>query len=457
MLEEKLKDYIYDTENPMKNFDLAQEYELLGQTASAIGLYLRCAEITDNDNLAYEALLRMGICYITQGKRDAHVKIAYQNAIGLLPERPEAYNLMSIYFESINDYHEVYAWAKMGLTACNFDLIPLITDTSYKGKESLLLQEAVGAWYVGHSDESRDKYTQLSLLSHLDSDIRASVDNSLSTIYSEDKVDIVLQGKYSDYALDTANIYVELDFVNRVILSCWEDDKVPVIQNEKVIVVKSKYPDSHGTGNRNLQIVSSLAGIKATSTKYVVKMRNDQRYQWDSMNKMKAFYEEHKDIDITYVSNESRPHNKILTAGRFPTFAFHPRDHIFWGHREDLIDLFNIPLEPRAIDEIVDMPREDYWKYYEYYIRTETYIGAHYAAKFDEEVRKYLLEPDKHLYDGSVFTDKVMQTSNELTPQIFSSFPREGIELEWPKYNWWTYPYDNQQSEFGETWGEDDE
>ena len=41
----------------------------------------------------------------------------------------------------------------MGLTACNFDLIPLITDTSYKGKESLLLQEAVGAWYVGHSDE----------------------------------------------------------------------------------------------------------------------------------------------------------------------------------------------------------------------------------------------------------------------------------------------------------------
>ena len=120
MLEEKLKDYIYDTENPMKNFDLAQEYELLGQTASAIGLYLRCAEITDNDNLAYEALLRMGICYITQGKRDAHVKIAYQNAIGLLPERPEAYNLMSIYFESINDYHEVYAWAKMGLKKVYF-------------------------------------------------------------------------------------------------------------------------------------------------------------------------------------------------------------------------------------------------------------------------------------------------------------------------------------------------
>ena len=61
MLADRLNDYIFDTENDIKNFRLAQEYEKIGQTASAIGLYLRCAEITDNAEISYEALLRMGI------------------------------------------------------------------------------------------------------------------------------------------------------------------------------------------------------------------------------------------------------------------------------------------------------------------------------------------------------------------------------------------------------------
>ena len=38
--------------------------------------------------------------------------------------------------------------------------------------------------------------------------------------------------------------------------------------------------------------------------------------------------------------------------------------------------------------------------------------------------------------------------SDELTPQIFKSFPREGIDLEWKKYNWKTYPYKNQRKNF---------
>tara|TARA_R110000751_G_scaffold263489_1_gene362745 strand:+ start:1067 stop:3193 length:2127 start_codon:yes stop_codon:yes gene_type:complete len=457
MLEEKLNDYNFDTQNALKNFALALEYEEIGQTASAIGLYLRCAEITSNKNLAYESLLRIGICYIEQGGRNTHVKIAYQNAISLLPDRPEGYNLMSLLFEGTNDYHEVYTWSKMGLHKCIFDLPPLTTNVRYVGKESLLLQEAVGAWYVGHFNESREKYGKLALTPNLDENIKDIVNNSLSNMYKKDKVDIVLQGPYSEYAYETAKIYINLDFVDRVILSCWEDDEVPVIQNEKITVLKNKYPDSRGTGNRNLQIVSSLEGLKLTTTEFVVKMRNDQRYNWDSMNKMKDIYEENKDIDITYVSDESKPHNKIFTAGNFPMYAFHPRDHIFWGHREDLIELFNIPLELRAIGEIVDIPHEDYWKYYDSYIRTESYIGAHYAAKFNEDVRKFLLKPQEYLYDNAPSYNQALDTSNQLYKQIFASFPREGIDLEWPKYDWWTYPYDKQQSAFYETWAEEEE
>ena len=457
MIKEKLNDYIYDTENPQKNFDLALEYEEEGQTASAIGLYLRCAEITDDNNLAYESLIRMGLCFLRQGQRDAHVKIAFQNALSLLPERPEAYYLMSYYYEMINNYHEVYTWAKIGLTKSNLDLTPLKTNVLYTSKESLLLQEAVGAWYVGHFDESRDKYTHIASLPNLDDTIKTSVENSLNNIYRKDKIDIVLQGRYSDYAYQTAQIYINLDFVNKVILSCWEDDEVPTIHNKNIIVIKNKYPDSRGTGNRNLQIVSSLEGLKLTSTEFVVKMRNDQRYSWDSMNRMKIIYEHNNKRKGKYINDESKPRNIIYTAGNFPLFAFHPRDHIFWGHREDLIDLFNIPLELRSISETVDIPHEDYWKYYDSFIRTESYIGAHYAAKFHEDVRKFLLKPQDYLYDNAPFYNQALDLSNEIYKQMFCSFPRQGIDLEWAKYNWWSYPYDTQQANYCETWAEDDE
>ena len=39
-----------------------------------------------------------------------------------------------------------------------------------------------------------------------------------------DKLDIVLQGKLNDEVLNIANYYLELPFVNKIIISCWEDD-----------------------------------------------------------------------------------------------------------------------------------------------------------------------------------------------------------------------------------------
>ena len=270
-------------------------------------------------------------------------------------------------------------------------------------------------------------------------------------------MDVVLQGQYSHYAYETALQYIQLDFIDRVILSCWEDDEVPEIQNSDIVVIKNKYPDSHGTGNRNLQIVSSLAGIKATATEFVVKMRNDQRYDWDSMIKMKEYFEEHKERESTFSVDESKPKNKILTAGTFPSFPFHPRDHIFWGNRADLLDLFDIPLEPRAIDEIVKMPKEDYWKYYDHYIRTESYIGAHYAANFDEKIKTFLLSPEKYLHDKAPDYKEALALSDKLMDdgKIFKSFPQEGIDLKWPKYDWEKYPYDIQREKFNERWAED--
>ena len=70
MLTDQLSLFINNTEDAQTNFKLGLEYENLGQTAAAIRFYLRSAERSSDDVLAYEALLRCSICFRSQKNRD---------------------------------------------------------------------------------------------------------------------------------------------------------------------------------------------------------------------------------------------------------------------------------------------------------------------------------------------------------------------------------------------------
>ena len=270
-----------------------------------------------------------------------------------------------------------------------------------------------------------------------------------------DKLDIVLQGKFNDDVLNITNYYLELPFVNKIIISCWEDD-IAEINNDRVTIIQNKKPKQVGSGNKNLQIISSLNGLKKVETEFAIKIRNDQKYNQKSMMKMYYFYQEYKNRKKSFYYDHQKPKNRICVAGNFAEFSFHPRDHLFWGNTQDLIDLFSLPLDTWAItDKIKYIQPEDYSLYYEYFIRSETYIGSHYLANFDRTINYYLLDPKKYLYDNSECYQETKILSDELTPQIFKSFPREGIDLEWKKYNWKKYPYKNQREKFGERWHED--
>tara|TARA_Y100001935_G_scaffold71429_2_gene59599 strand:+ start:2838 stop:5621 length:2784 start_codon:yes stop_codon:yes gene_type:complete len=283
-------------------------------------------------------------------------------------------------------------------------------------------------------------------------------DNNIKMIINKniELFDIVLQGKYNENVIPIAEYYLELDFVNNIIISCWEGDNVPEITNDRIIVMKNEVPQQIGSGNKNLQIISSLNGLKKAETEFAIKIRNDQRYTHESMNKMYTFYEEYKEKKLSFYYDQKKPKNRICVSGNFAEFSFHPRDHLFWGNREDLIDLFALPLDTWAItDKIKFIQPEDYALYYEHFIRSETYIGAHYLANFNRMINYYLLDPKKYLYDNSEKYYETKKLSDQLTPQVFKSFPREGIDLEWYKYGWKTYPYDIQRDNFGERWHED--
>ena len=270
------------------------------------------------------------------------------------------------------------------------------------------------------------------------------------------KIDIVLQGPFNDNVLFISKYYLELDFVNNIIISCWEDDIISESNNDRIIIIQNKKPIQVGSGNKNLQIISSLNGLKKVETEFAIKIRNDQRYTHESMNQMYCFYEKYKERKLKFYHDEQKPRNRICVSGNFAEFSFHPRDHLFWGNREDLIDLFSLPLDTWSItDKIKYIKPEDYSLYYEYFIRSETYLGAHYLANFNRKINYYLLDPKKYLYDNSECYQETKILSDNLTPKVFKSFPREGIDLEWYKYQWETYPYDSQKENFGERWHED--
>ena len=267
-------------------------------------------------------------------------------------------------------------------------------------------------------------------------------------------IDIVLQGQYTDYTDELAKHYLELPFVSQVIISCWETDKESV-SNPGVKFVRSKFPEIVGSGNRNLQIVSSLTGLRVVDTKFSVKIRSDQKYSHQAMTRMFDHYFNNKQRVVTFQDDETKPRNRIFVGGSFPEFPFHPKDHIMWGNTEDLIDVFSLPLEQHSIYTRAGIQQKDYWKYYRYFIRTESYIGAFYCANFDERIRIFLLKPEDYLYDGAKCHDEAIGVSEWLTPKVFKSFPKEMNELEWPKYGWTEYPFQRQRDQFGERWDED--
>ena len=469
-LENLLLRYINNPYSDYNCFYLAREYEIETQYAIAMSYYLKCADNTKYDELAYESLIRIGYCLGGMDGRDEKSVSAYEHAISILPDRPEAYYILSLHYGWRKNFKKGYMYSQLAIHNSDIKDHPLYFETQYKGINYSLFQKAHTGFKMGKIIESNEIYEYL-LNKDIDNDLRNIINGNVEFLkelsnfpeinkkkidLNSKKIDIVLQGKYNDNVLQIADYYLELDFVNNIIISCWEDDIIQHINNDKIIIIKNKIPSNPGTGRRNLQIVSSLEGIKASKTEFVVKIRNDQRYTHESMINMYKFYEEYKERKLRFYYDKQKPRNRICVSGNFSEFSFHPRDHLFWGNREDLIDLFSLPLEKESItDKIKILDPRDQHLYYEYFVRSETYIGAHYLSNFDRNINYYLLDPKKYLFDNSDKYNETRDLSDKLTSQVFKSFPRKGIDLEWYKHKWDTYPYENQRAYYGERWHED--
>ena len=160
-LEQLLYDFSLDTENPQRNFDLGLWYEKEGHTAPALSYFLRCAERSEDENFTYEALLKCHHCYDRQGTRDGTAISILQQAICVLPKRPEAYYLLARFHERRQQWNDAYKYASLGLSLCNFDCKPLESNIEYPGKYGLIYEKAVSSYWWGKSKECRQLFLEL--------------------------------------------------------------------------------------------------------------------------------------------------------------------------------------------------------------------------------------------------------------------------------------------------------
>lgn len=150
-----LRDFARNPENVELNYQLAIFYESIGQWASGITYFLRTAERTQDKNLAYECMLKIGLGFERQNRRGNSARGAFKHALMILPKRPEAYFLISRYYERIGDHVSGYMMANLGIELSDQNQPPLRSWVEYPGFYGLVFQKMVCSWWWGKPDECR--------------------------------------------------------------------------------------------------------------------------------------------------------------------------------------------------------------------------------------------------------------------------------------------------------------
>lgn len=178
-----LNEFSLDTENAINNFNLGVWYENSGHTAPALSYFLRSAERAEDENLSYEALIRASYCYDKQGTRDGSAKSLLEQALCLMPKRPEAYFLLSRFAERRQWWQDCYIHASNGLMFAKHDAYPdLITDVEYPGYYGLLYEKAISSWWWGKAEQCKEILLDLRSNYDLSDLYKQSVDDNLRKI-----------------------------------------------------------------------------------------------------------------------------------------------------------------------------------------------------------------------------------------------------------------------------------
>ena len=114
-------------------FKLAEYFFSKKQFSSALGLYSRSAEYSDDYDINYQSLYMMASCISSLEKRDKAEELMWLKVINFDKDRPEGYLALSRYYSWRNYPNKAYYFANMGIncTKHNFKITPN-SNYSYK-------------------------------------------------------------------------------------------------------------------------------------------------------------------------------------------------------------------------------------------------------------------------------------------------------------------------------------
>lgn len=159
---------------------------------------------------------------------------------------------------------------------------------------------------------------------------------------------IILQGDLStarEFALETVKIYLRNFPGVHVFVSTWQGARkgdIEKLERLGCTVVLSPVQESPGPSNRNLQLVSSDAGLKAGSeigVKYLVKTRLDQRlYSPHALSLMKGLI---KKFPITGPSTSQIRRLVVTSNNTFCNRLYGVSDFLTFGTSSDVLSYWD--------------------------------------------------------------------------------------------------------------------
>jgi SAM-dependent methyltransferase len=194
--------FAMDTEDPIANFNMGVWYKNQNHLAPALSYFLRASERTDDIDLAYESLINGFFCYDKQGHREVSAQSMLHQALLVNPKRPEAYYLLSKYFERHQDWMRSYMFANLGIQIANFDCEALRSNVEYPGIYALKFQKVLSGWWWGKANECREILIDL-IENHweeMPEDYRAVVENNYSRLGLTKDSQAYIRYHNSDYS-----------------------------------------------------------------------------------------------------------------------------------------------------------------------------------------------------------------------------------------------------------------
>lgn len=278
-----LNNFVLSPNDVENNFSLARYYHGIGQTASAVSYYIRTAERTDDILLRYECLLHAADCFEMQGTRRFTVKGILQQAISILPHRPEAYYLLSKLHEynesNEGRYLDSYMLCSIALQVCNFEeMIPLRFEVNYPGKYGLMFQKATMGWWNGLQEETRSILLDLYVNYEMSDEFYTVVKNNLINLgaFSSKKLNQYDKNKFNNLKVkfDNSNI------IERNYSEAYQDMFVLAATNGKKNGAYVEIGSGHPTYGNNTYLLEkdfSWTGVSVDLSEEFVKLHKSER------------------------------------------------------------------------------------------------------------------------------------------------------------------------------------